>query len=285
MYILFITEIRMKNKTLIPVVGILFVLAAAGFIYFQQKSSPPISPEIKKAQQEVMSNCKYDPDFCKYAANGIVAMSGGYTMTSESTYNGKKSKMVMKSDGKENMESTTFTDGKEEGSFITLNKTTYMKGPNDKEWTEFPATKDEAGKSTAGLFDFEGLKKELGDITKEVADTLTVKKVGTEACGNFTCSVFAMTEKVTNSTTKIWVDTREYRARKMETDSKMGTSIMTFEYGPVTISAPSPVKKMPAFDSALKDAGVNINMDEIKKMMKDVPQTNTQEAPAETPAE
>ncbi|MCX6731250.1 MAG: hypothetical protein NTZ55_05360 [Candidatus Roizmanbacteria bacterium] len=275
----------MKNKALVPVIGILLILGVGGFIYFQQKSSPPVSPEIKKAQQEVMANCKYDPDFCKYAANGIVAMSGGYTMTSESSYEGKKSKMVMKADGKENMESTTFTDGKEEGSFITLNKITYMKGPNEKEWTEFPPSKDETGKPTANLFDFEGLKKELGDVTKEVADTLVVKKVGTEACGKLTCTVFEMTEKVTNSTTKIWVDTREYRARKMETTSKMGVSTMTFEYGPVTITAPSPVKKMPAFDSTLKDAGVNINMDEIKKMMKDIPQANTEEAPVETPAE
>ncbi|MCX6732562.1 MAG: hypothetical protein NTV98_03410 [Candidatus Roizmanbacteria bacterium] len=275
----------MKNKALVPVIGILLVLGVGGFIFFQQKSSPPVSPEIKKAQQEVMANCKYDPDFCKYAANGIVAMSGGYTMTSESTYSGKKSKMVMKADGKGNMESTSFTDGKEEGSFITLNKTTYMKSPGDKEWTEFPPSKDETGKPTTNLFDFESLKKELGDVTKEVADTLVVKKVGTEACGKLRCTVFEMTEKVTNSTTKIWVDTQEYRARKMETSSKVGVSTMTFEYGPVTITAPAPVKKMPAFDSTLKDAGVNINMDEIKKMMKDVPQTNTEETPVETPAE
>lgn len=277
----------MKNKALVPVIGILLVLGVGGFVYFQQKSSLQVSPEIKKVQQEMMANCKYDKDFCKYAANGIVAMSGGYTMTSESTYNGKKSKMVMKSDGKENSESVTYSDGKEEGSFISLNKTTYMKGPGETVWTEFPSTKDETGKQTTNLFDFEGLKKELGDVTKEVADTLVVKKVGTEACGKLTCSVFEMNEKVTNSTTKIWVDTSKYFARKMEVNSKEGVSTMTFEYGPVTITKPSPVKKMPAFDSALKDAGVNLNSDEIKNLMKNIPQGNAEEGnpPVETPAE
>lgn len=273
------------NKKLVPVIGIALILGVGGFIFLQQKSTPQVSPEIKKAQQEMMANCKYDQDFCKYAANGIVAMSGGYTMTSESTYDGKKSKMVMKSDGKENSESVTYgDDGKEEGSFVSLNKTTYMKGPGETVWTEFPATKDETGKQTTNLFDFEGLKKELGDVAKDVQESLVVKKVGTEKCGKFTCTIFEMTDKVSNGTTKIWVDTTSYYARKMEMQSKDGVSTMMFEYGPVTIQKPAPVKKMPSFDTMMKDSGVEVNMDEIKNMMKDFPTGETtggEEIPAE----
>lgn len=276
------------NNKIVPVVGLLLILGVGGYMYFQQKSSPPISPEIKKAQQEMLANCKYDKDFCKYAANGIVAMSRGYTMTSESTYSGKKSKMILKSDGKENSESVSYTDGKEEGSFISLNKTTYMKGPGETVWTEYPPVKDETGKQTGNPLNFEGLKKDLVDATKEAADTLIVKKVGTEACGKLTCTVFEMTEKTTNSTTKIWVDTKEYFARKMETSSKEGISTITFEYGPVIITKPSPVKKLPAFDStSLNNTGVNVNSEEVKNLLKNIPQTNTQDtAPVEeTPAE
>lgn len=277
----------MKNK-IVPVVGLLLILGVGGYIYFQQKSAPPVSPEIKKAQQEMLANCKYDQDFCKYAANGIVAMSHGYTMTSESTYSGKKLKMILKSDGKENSESVSYTDGKEEGSFISLNKTTYMKGLGETVWTEYPPAKDETGKQTGSLLNFEGLKKDLTDATKEAVDTLVVKKVGTETCGKLTCSVFEMTEKVSNLTTKIWVDTKEYFARKMETSSKEGVSTTTFEYGPVTIIKPSPVKKLPAFDStSLNNTGVNVNSEEVKNLLKNIPQTNTQDtAPVEeTPAE
>jgi len=281
----------MKNNKLVPVIGILLILGIGGYMFFQQKSGPPVSPEIKKAQQEMMANCKYDADFCKYAANGIVAMSGGYTMTSESTYNGKKSKMILKSDGKENSESNSFLDGKEEGSFISLNKTTYMKGAGETVWTEFPATKDETGKQTTNLFDFEGLKKELTavkDDAKAVEDTLTVKKVGSEKCGVYTCSLFEMTDKTTpDFSTKIWVDTKYFYARKMQSTTKEGVSTMTFEYGPVTITKPSPVKKMPAFDSSAAGGGINVNSEELKNLMKDIPQANPQEsAPAEeTPAE
>ena len=91
-----------------------------------------------------------------------------------------------------------------------------------------------------------------------------------------------------NSTTKIWVDTTNYLARKMESKTQQGVSTMTFEYGTVTILKPSPVKKMPAFDSTLEDAGVNINADDITNLMKNLPQgTNEGATPAveETPAE
>lgn len=264
------------NKKLVPAIGILLIIGATAFVYLQKKSGSQVSPEIKKAQQEMMAECKYDKDFCKYAANGMVAMGSGYTMTSESTYEGKKTKMVMKSDGKENSESTTYTDGKEQGSFVSLNKVTYMKGPGETVWTEFPATKDETGKQTTNVFDFESLKKELGDVTKEAADTLTVKKVGTEKCGSLTCIIFEMKDSQFGSNTKIWVDTKDYLARKMEMASDTGVSVMTFEYGPVTITAPAPVKKMPSFDGMMKDAGVEVNMDEIKNMMKDIPEAPTE---------
>ena len=274
-------SLNSMNKKIVPIIGILLILGVGGYVYFQQKSDPLVSPEIKKAQQEIMSNCKYDADFCKYAARGIIAMSGGYTMTSESTYDGKKSKMVIKSDGKENSESTTFVNGKVEGSFISLDKVTYMKGSGETVWTEFPSTTDETGKKTTNLFDFESLKKELGNVTKEVADTLVVKKVGTEACGNRTCTIFEMNEKTMNTTTKVWVDMKDYRAQKMEIGTKEGVSTMTFEYGPVTITKPSPVKKMPSFDTSVIESGANINMDEIKKMMKDVPDSSpSEEAPS-----
>lgn len=265
------------NKKLVPIIGLLLILGVGGYVFFQQKSGPPVSPEVKKAQQEMMSNCKYDIDFCKYAANGIVAMAEGYTMTSESNYNGKKSKMILKSDGKENSESTSYFEGKEQGSFISLNKITYMKGPGETIWTEFPPTKDETGKQSPNLFDFESLKKELGNVSKEVEDTLVVKKMGRETCGKLQCIIFEMKEASFGSQTKIWVDTKDYLARKMESTTKEGVSTMTFEYGPVIIIKPSPVKKMPTFDTNAIESGAGINMEEIKKMMKETPQ----EAPAE----
>ena len=274
----------MNKKIVVLVVVILLLLGIGGFMFLKKKSSPSFSPEIKKAQQEVMANCAFDADFCKYAANGIVAMASGYTMTSESNYGGKISKMVIKTDGKENSESITYNNGKENGSFISLNKTTYMKNAGETVWTEFPPTKDEAGKPTTNLFDFEGLKKELGNVkdnSKALEASLVVKKIGSETCGSNTCSIFEMVDKTfPDISTKIWVDTSEYYARKMESKTKEGVNTMTFEYGPVTITKPSPVKQMPTFDSTkARGTGVNINSEEIQNLMKNIPQTNTEGVP------
>jgi len=265
------------NKKLVPVIGIVLIVGVGGFIMMQKKSGPPVSPEMRKAQEEMMANCTYDRDFCKYAANGVVALTGGYTMMSESVYGGKKSKMIMKSDGKENSETTSFSDDKEEGHFISLNKTTYMKNAGETVWTEFPASKDETGKPTTNLFDFESLKKELGNVkdnAKTVEDTLTVKRLNTEKCGAYTCIIFEMKDKNTpDFATKIWVDTTDYLARKMESLSKEGVSTMTFEYGPVTITKPSPVKQMPSFDTSAIQKETGVNMEDIQNMMKDIPET------------
>lgn len=271
------------------IVGILVLLAVAvgGYFYFQSKQGPPLTPEMKAAQQEVLKNCKYDADFCKYAANGIAAMTKGYTMTSESVYNGKTTKMVFKTDGQNNSESVTYTDGREEGSFISLDKTTYMKSAGETTWTAFPPTKDQATGTAKNTFDFESLKTELTNATKDAVNTLEVKKVGTEKCGSLTCSVFNMTETTSNTTTIVWIDTSEFLARKMEVSSKdSGTSTMTFEYGPVTITKPSPVKEMPAFDSSSAAGATGVNMDEVNKLIKNAQQTGGQSAPTQdTPAE
>ena len=282
------TQKKSGNNPAVIVI-VLLLLAAGAFFFFQQKKGPALSPEMKVAQEAMMKDCTYDRDFCIYAANAVVAMSKGYTVTTESVYNGKKSHMVLKADGKDNTQSTTTVDGKEEGSFISLDKTTYMKAAGEKEWIEYPPMKEEGTTEKSGLFDMTKFKEEMTKVAKEKQESFSVKKVGTEKCGNLTCIVFEMTDTSVNSTTKLWVDTAEHLSRKMEIASKEGgKTTMTFDYGPVTITKPSPVKKMPSFDSQLKDSG--INMEEIQKMMKDLPQTQqgagaADEVPAETPAE
>jgi outer membrane lipoprotein-sorting protein len=270
-----------KNSTMSIVIAVvaLAVIGGGAYWYLGHKQGPALSPQMQAVQQTVLQNCKYDADFCKYAANGIVAMSSGYTMTSESTNNGKTTKMIFKTDGKNNSESTSMTDGKEAGSFISLDKTTYMKGAGETTWTEFPPSKDQNG-APKNIFDFESLKTEMTNATKDAVSTLVVKKVGTEACGAFTCSIFAMTDKSSSTTTKIWVDTTAYLARKMEATSPEGTiSTMTFDYGPVVITKPSPVKVMPAFDATTGAGGTSVNMEEINNLIKNA--QSAQETPAE----
>lgn len=263
---------KKSGSNLSPVIiFVILLIAIGGYFFFQQKKGPPLSPEMKAAKEAVLKDCAYDKEFCMYAANAAVAMSQGFSMTSESTYEGKKTVMVMKTDGKNNTESTTTIDGKEEGSFIMLDGSTYMKAAGEKEWIEYPPMKEDGKAEKQGLFDIESFKADMMDLSNEAKDSLSVKKIGTEKCGVYSCIIFEMNEKAMNTTTKVWVDTQEYLARKMETSSGGSKTVMTFEYGPITISKPSPVKTMPSFDSMMQESGVNINMEDIQNMMKDLP--------------
>ncbi len=270
-------------KAPVLMLGVIIVLLAiGGFLFWKYKSVLPISSEMKKVQDEVMKNCKYDSDFCQYAANGILALSKGYTLTSDSVYNGKKTEMVFKTDGKNNTESMTYVDGKEESGFISLNKTTYMKGPGETSWIEYPPAKEEGSTGATKTFDFETLKKDLTEVTTQDSNSLEVKKVGVQACDKLTCSVFTMTDKTTGTITKVWIDTQEHLARKMEVMSVStndGTTTMMFDYRPVIISKPSPVKKMPSFSPAINGAGTQINADQIQQLLKEIPQTTPADQP------
>lgn len=266
-----------NRRGLTPVVIVIAVaaVAIAGYFFFsKQKTStlPPLTKEMQKAQQEVLGSCKYDKEFCQYAANGVVALSNGYTITSETIFDGKKSKSIVSVDGKGNIDMSSFNDGKEDGRTIILDKIMYTKAPNETVWTEFPKSEDENSETTDFGFDVDAMKKELEGAIKETNDSLVVKKVGNEKCGSMNCVIFEMKETTLNTTTRIWVDTKEYLARKMETVMKEGTTTMTYDYKSVSIAKPSPVKQMPSVDQMMKDSGVEVDMSKIKELMKDVPQ-------------
>jgi len=273
-----------------PVIAIIAVAAVAIAGYFfvaKQKTTTPssLTKEVQKAQQEILGNCKYDAEFCRYAVNGATALSKGYSVTSETVFDGKKSKSVVKADGKGNVDMTSYTDGKETGHTIILDKAMYTKAPNEAVWTEFPTSKDEPSETTDFGFDIDSVKKELEGIAKETKESLVVKKLGTEKCGTLNCVVFEMKEDTLNTTTKVWIDTKEYLARKMETVMKEGTTLMTYDYQAFSITKPSPVKQMPSVKQMMEDSGVQVDMSKIQELMKNVPQGEEQTPPADTPNE
>ena len=258
-------------KKIFPGLLILLLLGVGGYFYFQKKASaPPVSPEVKKVQQEMLANCKYDRDFCIYSANALGEKAGGSTMTTESILYGKKIKMVLKNDGKGNTESTNYSDGVEEGTYISLNGVVYMKNQGETVWTEYP--KEETGKNVDKAYDINEILKNTGNVNvkdtaidSESANDLVVKKIGSEKCGVHTCAIFEVSfVSMTDSLTKIWVDTTDHYARKMESKTPgEGLSTIYFDYEPVTITKPSPLKKMPAVDSTTYEAPeVNVNTDE-----------------------
>lgn len=253
------------------IIFLILLLAIGGYFFFQQKKGPAVSPEMKAAQEAVLKDCVFDKEFCMYAANAVVAMGSGYSVTSESEYEGKKTVTKIQMDGKNNTQSTSMIDGKEEGTYLVFDNTTYVKNADSDSWIAYPPMKEEGKADKQGFFDVESFKSEMAQFAKDKENDLQVKKQGTEKCGNLTCVIFEMTDKTTSTTTRLWIDTKEYLARKMVTPSSEGSITMTFDYSPVIITKPVNVTPMPSFDTMMQESGVNINMDDLQNMMKDLP--------------
>lgn len=265
------TQKQSGNKMSPVIIAVILFLGIGGYFFFQQKKGPTLSPEMKAAQEAVLKDCVFDKEFCMYAANAVVVMGNGYSVNSESEYEGKTTVTKIQMDGKNNTLSTSTIDGKEEGTYLVYENTTYVKNPDSDSWIAYPPMKEEGKSDKQGFFDVESFKSEMAQFSKDKENDLDVQKKGTEKCGDYTCVIFEMTDKTTSTSTRIWIDTKEYLARKMVSPSSGGSITMTFDYGPVSITKPVNVTPMPSFDTMMQESGANINMEEIQNMMKDLP--------------
>jgi hypothetical protein len=126
---------------------------------------------------------------------------------------------------------------------ITIGNTTYTKDMSDGKWTKFTFNSSE-GKE-GGLFDMSKIQEEFKDTIKEAEETVSYKALGKEACGQYQCFKYQITDTNMPDTKQfVYFDDREYIMRKMRLEDSSGFVTETmFEFKPVTISAPSPVKE------------------------------------------
>lgn len=263
------------NKKTLPLIGIVIVVILAGAFWFfsKNKNIEPNMIEKKEVESEVIKNCKFDKVFCKYAANMSSIYKEGMIMTS--TYNdenNKPQKSKTLQDGKGNTETIVYENEKEISHMIFLDKYSYIKSKGDESWIEYPPTDEKKEKTN---FDFSMVQEDLEKMSKEESNDMVVKKEGTEKCGKYSCIIFSISTKDAG-TTKIWIDDDKYLSRKMEFIDGKNKNIMEFEYTNVKIVKPSPTKKMPSVDQMMNESG-NLNMEEVNKMMKDLPGNNDEE--------
>lgn len=235
---------------IILAVVVIVVLAAVGYLVWSKQkdktdsksgASVSLTKEQKDAADASTVACQKevnDKDFCKWATNYEVLLIDKSPYTA--TITAENSSTVLKSDGKGNSYmGSTSSVGKSE--YIIFDGTTYLKNPGDDSWYRFPKSEDTKDttpttKSEQPSFDF----------NKEVTtnDTKTAyKRVGKEACGSLTCIKFQIVDsEKPNDSTSVWFDTKDYVTRKIETISDGQKSTITYDYGSVSISIPSPVK-------------------------------------------
>ncbi len=260
-----------RTALILPVVLAVF-LGGCSLPFIGSKTDNSLTAEEKQAQQEILANCPYDEAICQYMAAQMGAYKHGLTLTTTSTYDGETVTSKTMMDGSGNIHSISTTGEKESSEMILLNGATYIKDLTDGSWMKMPAdpeNNDSESFSVSNMMD--EMKAELESDEYKMVFT----KVGEESCGEMaptlTCGVYTMMEAADSSySTKMWIDTKEHLARKMETS--MGddsTSTIYYSYESVTITEPSPVKEfsMPSFDTG---SGMP-SQEDIEGMMENYP--------------
>jgi len=253
----------MENKKgfapiLVVALVVVVIAGVAGYIFMSNKGGsalPKVNiPGVKTALD---SKCKFnDAELCKYINKGMAQdMSKlNYTIKTASTDSeGKKSNSEMKMDNKGNTQIVSSEKGKETSNIIVMGNITYMKDFTDNKWFKME-NESEDGQEMGDMPNMESIKEEF----EKQQENIEYKKIGKEACGTLTCFKYQIIDPTLTDTTQyIYFDDREYLMRKMKTEDQSGYSYeMIFEYGPVTITAPSPVKEMPSYDSDVMDGSV-----------------------------
>lgn len=246
-----------KQKGFAPIliaVVVVVIAAVAGYFIMGSKGkagTAGILPKVNLPGVGLNANCELkDPELCKYVDKTTKMMAtidsgfSGRSVTADKT--GKKNETVWEMQGnKTHFQSTE--NGKEAFNTITIGDTTYTKDLTDGKWFKFTAKTGSS--SSGGLFNVEEIKNTMQDTIKEMKDSTTYKAMGKAPCGKLTCFKYQIiVASLPSSQEFLYFDDREYMMRMMETSDTYGTTTTYFEYNPVSISAPSPVKEGQGFN-------------------------------------
>lgn len=264
----------MGKKSISIIILIIVIVGIASYYFLGRNAIETIkNGDNNQTNQDVLKNCKFDSEFCKYMSNAMTAQQTGMTMSIESTNSdGTVSKSKILYDGKGNTETTVYENDKESVRTIFINKYSYIKSASENVWTEYPPSKTDV--NDLGL-DLEAMQNPVEKITKDQEDTLIVNKVGSEKCGKFNCVIFTINTN-DSGTTKIWIDDSQYLSRRTEYTDNEVKSVVIFDYGNVEIKKPSPIKTMPNVSNMMDGSG-NLDMDKVNEMMKDLPGQDMEE--------
>jgi len=238
-------------KKQIAIILLIAVGVAAAIYYFFSRGQNSFGDYMAQqaAENEMLADCPYERDFCSYLAAQAKAMTRGVmieTTDFETDAGVMTSKLLM--DGAGSMSTESYLNGKLQSHVIVYAGQTYLQDLTDQAWFVLNVDPNQAVSSQDELAyqpDTDWLKP------YELDTTLTVNKLGTEACGDLTCDKYELvssTEMSDPAKTYVLVDTKERLARRMEILSAESRQplVMTYSYDvEVSISRPEPLKDMP----------------------------------------
>lgn len=267
---------RQKGFAPLLIVIIVVVVIGVGYVLMQKSGKAPVVPGLGSVG--LNPNCKYnDPDLCKFFNKMMTGdmFKNGFSGTSTTTdKSGKKMVSRFESVGSDKTHMMTSENGKETFNFIKIGNASYMKDYSDGTWikTVMEEPKTTEGKQTGG-FSPEDMKN-MFSKEKTAEDKTIFKKIGKEACGPYSCFKYqSINPDMADITQYIFFDDATYTMRKTQTVSKDGmVTEFEFDYNPVSITEPSPLKASPPAGTKVPPigppgTGTDMSQEELQKLM------------------
>lgn len=222
----------------VVVVLIVVVIAVVGVVGWRvmQNNKTPAAAKTT-AGKSVNSACLKiysDKNLCNAAAVSSDFAKLAYTVTDTSTdAQGQTSQITIKSDGKGDTAMSS-SAGNQAYNTVTIGSTVYIQ--NGGSWIKY------ASNAPAPANPANDLKTAFSDASTPAAQRIQYKSLGKEKCGSATCFKYQVIDPANSGTTTyVWFNASNYRVQRMTTKSAQGTNDFVISYGPVTITAPSPV--------------------------------------------
>jgi hypothetical protein len=223
---------------LVAGVGVLAVIFTAGYMVFNHsRNSGKDAVGLTTSFSRCLSKNSNDSRICNFEKSYVPVSQAAYTAdVSVTSPQGTLSNLTYSTDGKGDSDVEGASEGQQLSS-IVLSGATYIK-ISGSDWVEYSSGSKNAPAQT--------------DPTASMnigagQSNLSYQYVDTEACGSLTCYKYNVSDKTQpNVTQDIWFDTASYKLREWSYHGSTGSTTMTISYQPITITAPSQVKVIPA---------------------------------------
>lgn len=217
----------------VAAVGVCAVIFGAGYLVFAHGTTKtPSSDTSASAFGKCLSATNNDNRICNFEKDYVPLNQTQYTATVNVTSpQGTVSNLTYSSDGKGDSEVDGNSDGQDLSS-IVLGGATYIK-VSGSGWIEYTNGATDAPAQIDPTASMDIAAGQSG-VSFQYADT--------EACGSLTCYKYTVTDASQSGVTQnIWFDTTSYKLRQWSFEGSTGSTEMSIDYEPVTISAPSPI--------------------------------------------
>ncbi|HVV67413.1 MAG TPA: hypothetical protein VHB72_05115, partial [Candidatus Saccharimonadales bacterium] len=212
---------------------IIVVIAAVAFAGWRVAHKNSSNSNMSSSSSSPCMDFYHDQTLCNFAATGSQLNKLSYTAIDTSTDNsGQTTKLTIKNDGKGNV-SIFSQNGNQQYNTIAIGSTLYVQ--NGSSWTEYTSNGPSISNPTAN-FD-----SKFSTKSTPKNQQVTYKNLGKSACGNDTCIKYEANDPTAAGVNDIWINTSTYQLDRWYIKNSNGVSDLTISYGPVTITAPSPV--------------------------------------------